>query len=111
MAPPAKKMKCHHSSTSESGRPSGSDQESAILPIVFQARGLQPDLQLWVFETTFHVHSIFLKMHSEFFFKFLDSSDKKDPAPSNAEGFKYEWVTKVDEAGWALVDARSIEVS
>jgi hypothetical protein len=54
-----------------------------------------------------------LKLHSEFFFKFLDSADKKDLAVSNGEGIKYEWVPKVDEdgLGWALVDARSIEVN
>jgi hypothetical protein len=100
-----------NSCTIKSGSNGG--EEPATVPIIFQARGLHPDLRLQVFKTPFYVHSIILKLHSEFFFEFLDSPDKKDLAASNAEGLKYEWVTKVDEdgLGWALVNDRSIEVS
>jgi hypothetical protein len=80
-------------------------------PVSFTARGLTADVRLGVFDAEFHVHSVVLKMHSAFFFKFLDSPDKI-PAAAVAPGpFKYEWVTKIDEDGsWSLVDARSIEV-
>jgi hypothetical protein len=76
--------------------------------IVFQARGLRSDLRLQVFNTTFDVHSVILKMQPEFFFKFLDSDDKNDLVAHCAEGFRYEWATRVDEegSGWKLVDAR-----
>jgi len=69
------------------------------------------DVRLRVFDVEFHVHSTILKLHSAFFFKFLDSADKR-PADTVAPGsFKYEWITKIDEDGsWSLVDARSIEV-
>jgi hypothetical protein len=111
MAPPAKRMKS--SATSESGSNSDSDEECAALPVIFKAPGFPSDLRLQVFETMFHVHSVILKLHSEFFFKFLDSPEKMIPGVLIAPGFKYEWVTKVDEdgEGWGLVDARSIEVS
>jgi hypothetical protein len=90
-----------------------SDEECAALPIIFKVPGLQSDLRLQVFETMFHVHSVILKLHSEFFFKFLDSPEKITPAVLIAQGFKYEWATKVyqDGEGWGLVDARSVEVS
>ncbi|KAF4637464.1 hypothetical protein G7Y89_g620 [Cudoniella acicularis] len=45
-------------------------------PIVFTARGLAVDTRLKVFDTEFHVHPVVLKLHSHFFFKFLDSADK-----------------------------------
>jgi hypothetical protein len=47
-------------------------------------------------------------MQPEFFFKFLDSDDKNDLVAHCAEGFRYEWATRVDEegSGWKLVDAR-----
>jgi hypothetical protein len=96
MAPPTKKAKT-------------SNDDPKL--VIFTARGLNADARLRVFDTGFHVHSVVLKMHSAFFFKFLDSLDKK-PTDTVAPGaFKYEWVTKIDEDGsWFLVDARSIEV-
>jgi hypothetical protein len=96
MAPPAKKAK-----TSNDGPK----------PVVFTTRGLTADVRLGVFNAEFHVHSVVLKMHSAFFFKFLDSPDKASPATVAPGVFKYEWVTKIDEDGsWSLVDARFIEV-
>jgi hypothetical protein len=66
MAPPAKKAK-----TSE-----GTDKPTMLGPIIFKTRGLNADVRLRAFETDFHVHSVILKIHSAFFFKFLDSADK-----------------------------------
>ncbi|CAG8980149.1 hypothetical protein HYALB_00013504 [Hymenoscyphus albidus] len=71
-------------------------------PIVLARRNMHPDVHLQVFDQQFHVHSMALKMHSEFFRSFFDSADKNQPA-SDPE-FKYMWVTKVDDDGnWSLV--------
>jgi hypothetical protein len=91
MAPPAKKAK-----TSKNN-----DKTTMPSPIIFKARGLNADVRLRAFEIDFHVHSVILKIHSAFFFKFLDSADKTAALtnPTPADGFKYEWVTKIDEDG------------
>ncbi|TVY89683.1 hypothetical protein LAWI1_G003078 [Lachnellula willkommii] len=72
-------------------------------PIVFTAPGLGPDMSIEVFKQIFHVNSMVLKIHSEYFRNYLDSPDKA-PAGSVAGAFKYEWVTQVDEdgKGWSL---------
>jgi hypothetical protein len=96
MEPPAKKRK-----TSKCN-----DKPTTPGPIIFKARGLNVDVRLRAFETEFQVHSVILKIHSAFFFKFLDSADKTTTLANATPvgGFKYEWVTKVDEDGsWALV--------
>ncbi|KAL2063643.1 hypothetical protein VTL71DRAFT_5448 [Oculimacula yallundae] len=76
----------------------------SVAPIVFSARGLKLDVRLQVFDKIFHVHSTILKLHSAYFFKFLDPANAApvaDPAPGS---FPYEWVTKVDMDGlWYLV--------
>jgi len=96
MVPPAKNVKMSN------------DEPKSV---IFTARGLNSDVRLCAFETEFHVHSMVLKMHSAFFFKFLDSPDKTPPETVAPGAFKYEWATKIDEDGsWSLVDARSIEV-
>jgi hypothetical protein len=64
---------------------------------------MKPDVCLEVFGTNFHVHSVVLKLHSNFFYAFLTSADKNS---TGAEGpFKYEWITKVVDDGkdWRLV--------
>jgi hypothetical protein len=96
MAPPAKKAKTSNDDPKQ---------------VFFAARGLNADVRLRVFNTEFHVHSVVLKMHPAFFFKFLDSLDKPPTNPVGPRDFKYEWVTKIDEDGsWPLVDARPIKV-
>jgi hypothetical protein len=72
-------------------------------PIVFKARGMNPDVCLEVFGTKFHVHSVVLKLHSHFFYTFFDSADKNNTGSGGT--FKYEWVTKVVDDGkdWQLV--------
>ena len=78
-------------------------------PVIFNARGMTPDVRLTVFYTVFHVHSHILKLHSHFFFTFFDSVDKKDDERSaggqSGNEFKYEWVTKIVDEGkeWQLV--------
>jgi len=86
-------------------------------PIVFTLAGTQPDTRLKVFDDVeFRVHSVLLKAHSAFFGRFLDSPDKASDmdlsSASPVSGFKYEWVTKIDEdgAGWNLIAAPSTEV-
>ncbi|KAH9215144.1 hypothetical protein DL95DRAFT_364805 [Leptodontidium sp. 2 PMI_412] len=71
-------------------------------PVVFTARGLEIDTRLRVFDTVFHVHSTILRLHSQYFYKFLDSADKA--AGMSNEGFKYDWVTKIVDGGkdWQL---------
>ncbi|TVY21116.1 hypothetical protein LARI1_G001975 [Lachnellula arida] len=72
-------------------------------PIVFTAPGLGPDMSIEVFKQIFHVNSMVLKIHSEYFRNYLDSPDKA-PAGSVSGAFRYEWVTLVDEdgKGWCL---------
>lgn len=69
-------------------------------PIVFPVA----DMSIQVFSQAFHVNSDILKVHSEFFRKFLDSPDKGKSPTSKAGNFKYEWVTQVDadRIGWNL---------
>ncbi|KAK6583446.1 hypothetical protein PZA11_004522 [Diplocarpon coronariae] len=77
-------------------------------PIIFKARGTVPDTRLRVLDTEFHVHSAILKMHSAFFYKFLDSPDKQDIVQVGP--FKYEWATRVDPDGdWGLEVASNIK--
>jgi hypothetical protein len=70
--------------------------------VILKARGLEPDTKLSVFDTEFLVSSTILKLHSHYFFTFLDSADKP---PSAGGTFKYHWITKVDGdgKGWQLV--------
>ncbi|PVH87081.1 hypothetical protein DL98DRAFT_581811 [Cadophora sp. DSE1049] len=79
--------------------------ETTPKPIVFNARGLEVVTRLIVFDTVFHVSSTILKMHSQYFYKFLDSTDKA--AGTGHGGFKYDWVTKIVDDGkdWQLVCA------
>ncbi|PMD62646.1 uncharacterized protein K444DRAFT_524777, partial [Hyaloscypha bicolor E] len=70
-------------------------------PIIFKSPGLKPDVRLTVFGQVFHVHSIILKLHSNFFRKFLDSADKV-AAPASAS-FQYDYVSVFDADGdWGL---------
>lgn len=70
-------------------------------PVVFKSPGLQPDVRLKVFDTDFHVHSVVLKLHSNYFRRFLDAPDKPEGPASPL--FRYEYSTVVDEDGtWAL---------
>ncbi|KAE9371385.1 hypothetical protein N431DRAFT_545647 [Stipitochalara longipes BDJ] len=70
-------------------------------PIVFSSPGLTPDVCLTVFDQEFHVHSIILKLPSNFFRKFLDSRDK-EAAPASSL-FQYDYVSVLDADGtWRL---------
>ncbi|TVY93029.1 hypothetical protein LAWI1_G004291, partial [Lachnellula willkommii] len=89
---------------------SSTSTSSAREPVKFLMPNFTPDTRLRVFGQDFHVHSSYLKLHSAFFRKFLDSPEKEIVATSS--GFRYEWVTKVDEDGtWSLVWAGSAEKS
>ena len=69
--------------------------------IVFSSPGLTPDVRLTVFGQEFHVHSIILKLQSNFFGKFLDSGDKAATPPSSL--FQYDYVSVSDDDGtWGL---------
>jgi hypothetical protein len=70
-------------------------------PVVFISPGLKPDVRLVVFKTEYHVHFLILKLHSNYFRKFLDSPDK-EAAPASAQ-FRYDYTSVIDDAGiWAL---------
>lgn len=66
-------------------------------PIVFQSPGLKPDVRLTICGQEFHVHSVILKLHSNFFRKFIDSPDK-EAAPASFP-FKYDYVSVIDADG------------
>jgi hypothetical protein len=93
-APPAKKQKV---------------AAYAKAAIVFQAPGFKLDVCLKAFDQEYHVHSILLKLYSEFFRKFLDSPDKITGERAAGSGFRYFWATEVDQDGkdWHLVAVSS----
>ena len=80
-------------------------------PIVFTPPGLDSDMSIEVFKQIFHVNSMVLKSHSQFFRNFLDSPDKAT-APDSAT-FRYDWVTQIDQdgTGWALTAKEKTSVS
>jgi hypothetical protein len=71
-------------------------------PVIFKSPGLKPDVRLRLFGIReFHVHASILKLHSNYFRKFLDSPEKTPAAPSAL--WKYDYVSVVDEDGeWGL---------
>jgi hypothetical protein len=71
--------------------------EKGPAPFIFVSPGLKPDTRLKVFKQEFHVHSLILKLHSNFFRKFLDSPDK--PNGPASPHFQYEYVSVVDDDG------------
>lgn len=73
----------------------------------FHIRGQVLDMRIRLLEETeFHVHSMILKQHSEFFFKFLDSPDK---VQSEDREWKYDWISEVEEDGdWHLVSTQNV---
>jgi hypothetical protein len=74
---------------------------SAILPpIKFSLPGGEPqDTHLQVFGQTFVVHSMILKLNSEYFRKFLDSPEKNEHDFPQDGGIRYKWVTQFDQQG------------
>ncbi|EPE24700.1 hypothetical protein GLAREA_08553 [Glarea lozoyensis ATCC 20868] len=88
-------------------------------PIKFSLPGGEPqDTHLEVFGQTFLVHSVVLKMNSEYFRKFLDSPDKSEDDFPQGGGIRYKWVTQLDQQdtgtdakkcdGWLLVWEKSL---
>jgi hypothetical protein len=59
-------------------------------PVIFKALGINPDVCLEVFGTRFHVHSMALKLHSQFFLTFFDSADKAGRNSGGSGSFAYE---------------------
>ncbi|KAH9215102.1 hypothetical protein DL95DRAFT_461366 [Leptodontidium sp. 2 PMI_412] len=59
----------------------------------FRKPGMKEDVHLEVLHTYFTAYSVFLKQHSKFFLKFLDSPNKARPATVPADEFVYYWVT------------------
>jgi hypothetical protein len=75
--------------------------EAGPPPIKFISPGFTADTCITVFGQDYHVNSMILKLHSNYFRKFLDSADKPN-APATAI-FKYNYTTVVDEDGiWAV---------
>tara|TARA_R110002060_G_scaffold12662_1_gene18027 strand:+ start:1294 stop:1518 length:225 start_codon:yes stop_codon:yes gene_type:complete len=63
------------------------------------------DTHLGVFGIILQVSTAVLKMHSQYFFKFLDSADKV--GGTGHGDFKYDWITKIVDDGkdWHVVAA------
>ena len=75
-------------------------------PVIYASPSFgSPDACITVFNKGFHVHSQILQEYIPFFRKFLTSADKAGQ-PLPASGFKYDWITKVDEdgKGWGPVN-------
>ncbi|KAL3419780.1 hypothetical protein PVAG01_08278 [Phlyctema vagabunda] len=71
-------------------------------PTIFVAQGIKPDVRIDVFGIEeFHVHSTILKLHSRFFYKFLDSPEKSGKPVSQL--FRYDYMAVEDPDGyWGL---------
>jgi len=71
-------------------------------PIIFTLGGAKPDVRLYVFTKEFHANSGILKIHSEYFRKFLEPSGGVQPA-SASPLFHSDWYTQVEKDGtWVL---------
>lgn len=71
-------------------------------PIIFTIRKLKPDVRFFVFDTEYHVYSGALKLHSEFFERFLEPSGGIAPSSTSLD-FKSDWYTDIDDDGsWHL---------
>lgn len=76
-------------------------------PIIFKSPGLDPDVRLKVFEHEFHVHSVVLKLHSNYFRCFLDSPDKLGTSVSSS--FRYNYISMIDPDGtWELESVEKV---
>lgn len=75
-------------------------------PIIFKLPDMRVDTRLNVLNQEFQVHSALLNIHSAFFRKFLDLPEKQNAVQ---DGFKYSWVTQIDEdgKGWHLVSTNN----
>lgn len=86
------------------------EPQPEIKVITMKARGLESDVRLHVLDrAVFEVHSIILKLQSQFFFKFLEPVNKEDTASTATHGAtKYEWITEWDDNGmdWYLVSGK-----
>lgn len=75
-------------------------------PVSFSSASFgSPDVRITVFNKVFHVHSQKLQEYIPYFRTFLTSADKAgQPLPTS--GFKYDWITKVDDdgTGWGPVN-------
>ncbi|KAL2070504.1 hypothetical protein VTL71DRAFT_13530 [Oculimacula yallundae] len=80
-------------------------EESA--PIVYASPGLKPDVRIRILSDVYHVHSIILKLHSNYFRRFLDSPEKTGTRAS-AE-FEYEYVAVFDEDGTFALEPATAE--
>lgn len=89
------------------------EDDSRPPPQVFRNPGLVHDTRLKICDQEFHVHSVILKLYSNYFRKFLDSPEKATQAVSQSgSAFKYEYVAVVDEDGiWALEPLASVCIS
>ncbi|CAG8971595.1 hypothetical protein HYALB_00007988 [Hymenoscyphus albidus] len=79
-----------------------SEQSPSPSPIIFRIPGQTPDTLLSVLGQDYHVHSMLLKLHSNYFRRFLDSPDKSGERASH--DFRYHYITVFDddECGWSL---------
>lgn len=68
------------------------------------------DVRINVFDREFHVHSVVLRLYSNFFRKLLDYTDQ-NPAPG-MDGFLYDYVSVMSpDRGWRLDLAKKVCIS
>ncbi|RDW69603.1 hypothetical protein BP6252_08623 [Coleophoma cylindrospora] len=80
-------------------------------PQVFRSPGLVCDTRLTVCDQEFHVHSVILKLYSNYFRKFLDCPERHPPAVAQTgSAFKYDYIAVVDEDNiWGLEPVASAQ--
>lgn len=70
---------------------------SGPAPIIDASPGLKPDVRIRVLDKSYHVHFIILKLHSNYFRRFLDSPERQGTRAS--ADFQYEYVAVFDGDG------------
>ncbi|TAQ87698.1 hypothetical protein B7494_g3984 [Chlorociboria aeruginascens] len=77
--------------------------QDPFAPVIFSLYKVSPDVRITVFGKEFHVHSLVLRVHSEFFGRFLICQDQKQGTDNGNSSFKYEYVAVDDGDGyWGL---------
>ncbi|KAA8564724.1 hypothetical protein MFRU_013g02350 [Monilinia fructicola] len=71
------------------------------IPIMFKNPGHVADVRITVFGQEYHVHSVILRLYSNYFRRFLDAPNRK--APAIYAPFAYEYAAIMDDDGeWGL---------
>lgn len=94
----------HRNTSSKDGRQSIQRHRSTMSrklgPITYSLSSISPDVEIFVFEEVYYVHSYLLRQFSDFFQASLSSRWwKEDNAVSNGTSIKYRYHLVLDKSG------------